>query len=83
MTFYVYILYSDAFDRFYIGQTKDVEMRLQRHNAGIEKSTAQYIPWSLKWSCEKPNRTEAMKLEIKLKNLTKPRLKEFIVKYNK
>ncbi|MCF7741433.1 MAG: GIY-YIG nuclease family protein [Candidatus Marinimicrobia bacterium] len=30
--------------RFYIGQTKDIEDRLQRHNAGHSKSTKPYRP---------------------------------------
>ncbi|MBI5371475.1 MAG: GIY-YIG nuclease family protein, partial [Sphingobacteriales bacterium] len=48
MVFYVYILYSIDFDRYYIGQTQHFENRLLRHNAGTEKATAPYRPWTLK-----------------------------------
>ena len=83
MNYFVYILYSESFDRFYIGQTKNVVIRLERHNSGREKSTAPYMPWLLVWFCEKPNRMEAMKLEKKLKNLSKARIWDFIKKYSK
>ncbi|NWG13301.1 MAG: GIY-YIG nuclease family protein, partial [Acidobacteria bacterium] len=34
MPHYVYILQSLADGRYYIGQTSDLQNRLQRHNAG-------------------------------------------------
>jgi len=67
----VYILYTAEFNKFYIGQTADVDQRLLRHNSGSEKATLPYRPWVLKWFTEKPSRAEAMQLEKKLKNLTK------------
>jgi len=81
MKWYVYILYSKTFDLFYIGQTNEIGQRPQRHNAGFEKSTAPHVPWEAIWFCEKGSRSEAMKLERKLKNLTKIRLRSFILKY--
>ena len=79
--FYVYILYSTEFDKYYIGQTIDVLARLERHNHGSEKATSPYIPWALHWFTQKESRAEAMILEKKLKNLSKKRLREFIQKY--
>jgi len=79
--FYVYILFSESFNRFYIGQTNNIDNRLSRHNAGTEKATKPYIPWVLKWHTTKPNRAEAIILEKKLKNLSKERLLSFIEKY--
>ncbi len=80
MSFYVYILYSQDFDKFYIGQTENINVRIARHNAGTEKATKPYRPWILKWHTEKQNRSEAIQLEKKLKNLSKERLKSFIEK---
>ena len=37
--YYVYILKSDQFDKYYIGQTNDIDERLRRHNAGMENGT--------------------------------------------
>ena len=81
MTFFVYILYSEKFDRFYIGQTQDFENRLKRHNSGTEKATAPYLPWILKCLIPKNSRAEAMALERKIKNLNRLKLNAFIKKY--
>ncbi|WP_394800552.1 GIY-YIG nuclease family protein, partial [Aestuariivivens insulae] len=48
---------------------------------GSEKSTSKYRPWKLVWKTEKPNRSQALILERKLKNLSKERTKAFIEKY--
>jgi putative endonuclease len=79
--YFVYILYSESHNRFYIGQTNDLSNRIFRHNSGFEKSTAPYKPWTLVGSIEKPSRSEAMILEKKLKNLNSKDLNAFINKY--
>jgi putative endonuclease len=79
--FYVYIIYAAKADRYYIGQTHDFNERLKRHNSGYESATSPYIPWELKCLIEKPNRSAAVLLEKKLKNLNKQRVKDFIKKY--
>jgi len=79
--FYVYILYSEKHNRFYIGQTNDIANRLHRHNSGSESSTKPYMPWAMVCSIEKNSRGEAMVLEKKLKNLNTEDLKKFIQKY--
>ncbi len=77
--FSVYILYSEKFDRYYKGQTSDFVRRLKEHNNAEEKSTANYIPWKLVWIKEVETRSDALKLEKKLKNITsKERIKDFI-----
>ncbi|MDW8332151.1 MAG: GIY-YIG nuclease family protein [Cyclobacteriaceae bacterium] len=82
MKTFVYILYSPSYDKYYVGQTKDLSNRVERHNQGYEKFTSFYRPWSLVWYASKPTRADAMVLERKLKNLTKDRLREFIKKYS-
>ena len=64
----VYILYSEKFDRFYIGQTDDINARFKRHNEGKVKSTKHYIPWELKYIEKFKYRSQAMKREKFLKN---------------
>ena len=81
MQFFVYILYSEKFGKFYIGQTNNLTDRLNRHNNGYEKSTSSYIPWKMVWFTEKTSRGEATILEKKLKNLSKQRISQFIQKY--
>ena len=47
--YYVYILYSESSDRYYVGQTNDVERRLEEHNHGLKSNyTSKYRPWMLK-----------------------------------
>ncbi len=82
METFVYILYSSAYDKYYVGQTKDLSHRVVRHNQGYERFTSAYRPWELVWHAAKPTRSEAMVLEKKLKNLSKERLREFIEKYS-
>jgi len=81
--FYVYILYSKNFDKFYVGQTNNHVDRLKRHNSGQVKSTKPYLPWIMICILEKKTRSEALILEKKLKNLSKIRILEFIGKYSK
>ncbi len=45
--YYVYALQSVFKKRIYIGQTKDLNKRLQYHNSGAVKSTAKDKPWEL------------------------------------
>ena len=79
--YFVYILYSKKFDKYYKGQTNDVEKRLIRHNSGKEKATSPYRPWDLVWYTDKSTRSEAVVLERKLKNLSKERTRIFIQKF--
>ena len=55
---------------------------MKRHNAGYEHATQAGKPWILIWSAQKDTRGEAMKLESKLKNLTRERLVDFMKKYS-
>ena len=79
--FIVYINYSEAFDKYYIGQTANFESRLLSHNSGLVKSTKHYMPWINVLQITKPTRSESLLLERKLKNLNRIRLVAFIDKY--
>ena len=65
--FYVYILYSSAKSRFYIGQTNDLNDRLMRHNSGYEKFTKYGVPWKVIYKTKVETRSQAVKLEQKIK----------------
>ncbi|MGZ5221558.1 MAG: GIY-YIG nuclease family protein [Chitinophagaceae bacterium] len=65
MAFFVYTIYSESYDRFYIGQTQEFNTRLQRHNSGLEKFTSPYLPWTAMCIIEKTTRSKAMLLERK------------------
>ena len=77
-----YILYSPKLNSFYKGQTSNLENRIRRHNNKLEKSTKAGAPWLLLWSTEKKSRSEAVQLELKLKNLDRQRLIQFMLRYS-
>ncbi len=46
---YVYILESlSAPDHFYVGVTKDLRARLQKHNVGEVPHTSKFTPWRIR-----------------------------------
>ncbi|MBT8271109.1 MAG: GIY-YIG nuclease family protein [Flavobacteriaceae bacterium] len=44
---YIYTLYSETHDRYYVGMTEDIEQRLAYHNNGRVKSTKAFKPWRI------------------------------------
>lgn len=69
MTFFrVYIIKSDL-GHHYIGQTIDFDDRLRRHNEGRSKATRNKGIWKLIVAAKVNSRSEAMKLENKLKKM--------------
>jgi putative endonuclease len=77
--FFVYIIESEKQDRYYIGQTENLESRLKRHNQGRNISTKAYIPWRLKWWKLYDTRAEAIREEMKLKRIKKvERLEKYV-----
>ena len=81
MSQYVYILYSLSKDSFYKGQCSNIEQRIKRHNASYEIATKNGVPWKLLWFTKKNSKSDAIKLEKKLKNLTRTRTIELMQKY--
>jgi len=67
MEYLVYILYSKKRSRYYVGQTYSIIDRLKSHNSGYTKSTKSGLPWDLILTLKVENRSEALKLEKKIK----------------
>jgi putative endonuclease len=65
--FFVYILLSEKSNRFYVGQTQDLENRFQRHNKMLVRSTKNGVPWRLVHVFDVVSRSEAVVLERKIK----------------
>ena len=55
----VYILYSQEFDSFYIGYTKQPDVRVEQHNLGLTKSTKAKRPWVMVYNENFENQTDA------------------------
>jgi putative endonuclease len=77
--FFVYILYSEKYDKYYTGHTNNVIRRLSEHNS--EKFdhyyTSKFKPWSLKLSIELQDKAIAIKVE---KFIKKQKSRKFIEK---
>jgi len=70
--YWVYLIKSAESGNYYIGQTGDLEKRIARHNSGQSRYTKNKGPWVLAGSIEVSTRSEAMRLEKKLKSYKKP-----------
>lgn len=79
---YVYINYSEKFDKYCIGQTSNFESRISMHNTGKVLFTKPYLSWVKVLLLDKKIRSEAVIIERKLKKLNCSRLKAFIEKNN-
>lgn len=66
--FTVYILQSQKDGTFYTGLTGDLDRRLREHNLGWEEPTRRHRPYKIVLTKQFVSRTEARKLEKKLKS---------------
>jgi putative endonuclease len=83
MPFWIYILKSEKIGRFYIGQTRDVKSRLQKHNEGNVSSTKPYRPWQLVYTEQYLTRADAMNRERYIKSMKSSFfIKDLIAKYS-
>ena len=65
--YFVYIIYSEKRDRYYIGYTSDIASRLAKHNSGATTSTKSGRPWILSYKEEYSEKREAIKREKEIK----------------
>ena len=69
MKYIVYGLYSEKFDKIYIGYSSNIEARLFSHNSLRNKGwTKHFQPWELIYTEELETKAEAMKRESQLKS---------------
>jgi putative endonuclease len=66
--FKVYILESQITLRYYIGHCADLEVRLQRHNKGLVRSTKPFRPWVVIYTEDFKTKNEAYKRELEIKS---------------
>ncbi len=66
--FTVYVLYSENYNKIYVGYTSNIEQRLLAHNHLETKGyTLKYRPWKLIYTEVFSEKSEAMKREKQLK----------------
>ncbi|MCB4807434.1 GIY-YIG nuclease family protein [Tamlana sp. 62-3] len=65
MTYYIYIIYSEQYDKYYVGYSQNPWERLIKHNTvPFNTFTSKYRPWCLRAVFKVGElKTEAIKLE--------------------
>lgn len=66
--YYTYVLQSEKDDNFYVGFTKDLKLRFERHNKGLVESTKDRRPLRLIYYEGCLDRNDATKREKYLKS---------------
>ena len=76
---YLYIIYSSSLDKFYTGETTDVQERLLKHNehAYQKAFTKAADDWTIKLQKKCENKSDAVYLEQFIKRM---KSKKFILK---
>ena len=77
--YYIYVLKSKRDSRLYIGSTNNVTRRLLEHNSGKTPSLKKLIPLKLVFQQGFPTRTQARKIELKLKKFKNRKIIEQII----
>ena len=68
MAYFIYILQSVKDDKYYIGSTCNVEARLRFHNAGLQRSTRNRIPFKLLYFEEVADKQRGLQRERQIKS---------------
>ena len=83
MVFYCYILYSKKLDRYYIGETEDIDQRLILHNSGFFKGsyTSKVSDWVIYYFIKCNSREQARAIEYYIKKMKSRKYIENLSKY--
>ncbi|MBI4139319.1 GIY-YIG nuclease family protein [Candidatus Uhrbacteria bacterium] len=80
---FLYILYSQRLNLYYVGSTSDPSRRISEHQRGQTPSTAQGCPWGVELVQSFPSIHQAKSAEQKLKLWKSRRIIEFIIRDGK
>jgi putative endonuclease len=75
----VYIIYSSSLNKFYIGYTSDLEVRIGEHNNGISHYTSKVSDWTIKYYEVYPSRELAMSREKEIKKKKSRKYIEWLI----
>ena len=77
MPYYVYIIYSLSRDKYYIGQTENIEQRVTQHRTGKNMGATD---WEIKYKEKYDNRPDAVKREQQIKRKKSRNYIEYLLK---
>ena len=71
MNYSVYILFSPSIDKFYVGYTESLEIRLAQHNSGLfdKAYTKKVSDWKIFYSIECHSISQAIMIEKHIKKM--------------
>ena len=78
--YYIYILFSQSANKYYVGQTDNIDKRLSEHNSFHKGFTSQANDWILKYFEEFSSRKDALKREKQIKAWKNRKLIEKLIK---
>ena len=76
---FIYIIYTNAFDKFYVGESIDPIIRVSQHNDGFYKGSSTFYTkdWELKLVLSVRSKEHAIKIERYIKSM---KSKAFLIK---
>ena len=77
--YYIYIIQSLKNGKFYIGSCQNIDIRLERHNAGATPSTKSARPWKLVYSESFQSNSNALKREREIKSKKSRKYIEYLI----
>ena len=83
MSYCVYIIYSNKLDKFYIGESFDLNKRLEKHKEGFYKSsfTTKAQDWILFFKIDCESKEQSIKIEKHLKKMKSRKYLHDLKKY--
>ena len=80
MHYFVYILFSEKCNKYYVGQTENLERRIVEHNIGKGGSfSSTCFPWKLVYHESVASRPDAVKREQEIKGKKSRKYIEYLV----
>lgn len=80
MKYFVYIIYSQSIDKYYVGYSHNALERLEKHNLGATRSTRPGRPWSLVYLEECTEKRIAIQRENEIKKMKSRKYIESFIK---
>ena len=78
--FFVYIIYSQKIDKYYIGYTAKIQDRLVKHNRKSNGFSSRGRPWTVVYAEEYESKNEAMEREKQLKRWKNRERRESLIR---
>ena len=82
MYYFVYILFSDSLNRYYIGSTKDIVRRIEDHLWNHKGFTSKAKDWQLRYQEVFETKTEALTREKHIKSWKSRKMIEKLISDN-